>query len=154
MKVILPPGGAINIVNVDSYVDTCQFINNTADYGGAFYMNGDFKILNSEFKYNSAQFGGALYVYDGRVSSSIGTSNFTSNKVDKEGGAIHCDGYNYNQLYTGVQLYISGGGTSTLNSATSGNGGFAYLSNCVLKIENKYMVSNNTASSGGAILCT
>ena len=136
---------ALSIDNTEPSIVNSRFENNTSpgSYGGALYVvNANPVIINCSFINNSARSGGALYVFRGTRPFTIDDSTFMFNEA-VEGGAIYCEDY----LHGG--LHIDGGYQSS-NSATSG--GFAYLYNCLVHIDNYNTISKNTAAmDGGAI---
>ena len=124
-------------------IDNCSFVNNSGrDSIVAIYENYQSSpsfLNNSVFTENNARRGGALQLYNSGVT--VSNCHFINNSA-ADGGAIYC--------FVFSDIYIKGG-YSTLNSAER-NGGFAYLENCQLSIQNKdYNVTNNWALNGGAI---
>ena len=70
-------GGGIHVdVGSRAIVDTCTFINNLANYGGAFFSRGDLTVTSSTAVNNTAKFyGGAL------ASWNDGTATLTKNII-------------------------------------------------------------------------
>ena len=84
-------GGALYVYNdatvrVEMYKN--EFIENTADYGGAIYSEGP-TVLNSNDNLtgNTAKYGGAIYINLGKYT--ISESTLENNTADIEGGAIY-----------------------------------------------------------------
>ena len=123
------------------YIDDCTFINNTAEYGGAIYLDGgSLDIKNSRFLNNYAyNFGGAIACEDNsRIN--IEKSKFINSKsVNDAGGAI----YVKNSKLTANDITISNS-TSTFGSAITS------LSSTMML--NRITADNNIAEyEGGAI---
>ena len=140
-------------------LENCNFINNTALYGGAIYVstNDNCKVINCNFVDNAAtQDCGAIRMYSGTVEN----CNFTNNKANR-GGAVYftgsgtvtdCNFTNNEALYGGA-VYFDNAGTLTYcnftnNSATNYGGAIYFSSSGTL--ENCNFI-NNTAVYGGAI---
>ncbi|WP_298499597.1 right-handed parallel beta-helix repeat-containing protein [uncultured Methanobrevibacter sp.] len=116
----------INIFN-------CNFINNTAQWGGALLLDGNINISNCHFENNLAEDGGAIYL-EGK--STITNCSFKNNSAEKDGGAIDA-------LFTlNVCNCTFEDGNATDGGAISATGKLA-IKNCVFK--------NNTAKEGGAV---
>lgn len=114
--------------------------------GGILYTeNARVTIANCQFINNTARSGGSIYVKSSQEPFNIIDSVFISNEAEKEGGAIYCKDYTYDGI-----ININGG-YSILNSAVEGSGGFVYLSNCQLSINDHYYVNGNRALNGGAM---
>ena len=139
-------GGAVFIEAADPRITNSHFTNNWAEFGGVLYIsNAFFLITDSSFKSNSALHGGAIYAFKSKQSCTIDHCTFEFNKAEIEGGAIYCKDYIYD-------TFTIKKGYSVSNSAGSGNGGFAYLSNCNMDVDyDNHSISNNTALNGGAI---
>ena len=157
----------------------CNFINNSAESGGAVYawrtynpttyfvslQNSTFQdnhakhlggaliifyakivIINCWFASNSADTGGAIFIQgnEKEYTCIITNSNFIFNEAESDGGALYCIYYGEIQIQDG---------SATLNSAVNGSGGFAFFENCPLQISfSKYNISSNRAKYyGGAI---
>ena len=69
-----------------------QFINNTAPFGGAIYVNegNNFSVSSSKFIKNNASIGGAIYWTGG--DGIIFNSTFDGNSASKDGGAVYLEG--------------------------------------------------------------
>lgn len=105
----------------------CTFSNNSAEVsGGAVYINGSITYFIQGAQIN------------------INKTNFTSNRARFNGGAIYCN--KVDKQY----ITISQGCYSSYNSAR--NGGFAYLMECRIIIEEGINIAHGSASfNGGAI---
>ena len=82
-------GGAIKFAGDSGTVINCNFINNTAQNGGAIYFDYTGNVENCNFTNNQAtgddSYGGAVYFYD---EGSVSNCNFTNNSA-QYGGAVH-----------------------------------------------------------------
>lgn len=81
-------------------VDNCNFVNNSADKGGAIFADYDATVTNSIFTGNSAAANGGAIMFDYRgrclcESLTLTGSTFTDNTAGSNGGAIFCDSMNY-----------------------------------------------------------
>jgi CSLREA domain-containing protein len=159
-------GGGIFSVEADITIDSCEFMTNTATYGGALSIQGwyasglrdrefpnnraargrpsQYLIQDSLFWKNTADKGGGLHA--GYARGLIVGSEFSENTGTDDGGAIHNGTHN-------------GGGTmelvnSTLSENTAGSeitpglGAGVYNIVNTLKITNTTL-SDNTATSNG-----
>ena len=152
--------------NQNISVINCDFINNSANSGGALLFqcpNGTVK--DSRFNNNKAidTHGGAIY-WDGSYGNVI-NSNFTNNNATSGGGAIYSTGaspsitlskFDYNNASEGGAIYFSGttngiitNSTFNHNNATS-NGGAVYVSGTLFTLIDVNF-TNNKASYGGSI---
>ncbi len=168
-------GGAIYAYSYADYygsytptiiLDNCSFVNNTAEYGGAIYINsGLLSITNSSFINNSAyNYGGAIAgVYD--TSLKISNSLFENDtSVNDAGGAIYI--LRSMLSATNVSIYncsaTFGAAVTSLNSTTSIShfdaenniakyeGGAVYqMYNAIQIIDSTF--KNNSARNGGAL---
>ena len=148
------------------FLDNCTFINNTAEYGGAIYMNqGTLDINNSCFINNYAyNYGGALsIIFD--VSAKIKNSKFVNDKsLNDAGGAI----YLYKSILSGTNLsavncsatfgsfIASINATTALAYLNAENNTAKYEGGVIYQIYNAISVTdsifkNNSARNGGAI---
>ena len=111
-------GGVINSGNSKNiYLDTCEFINNSANYGGVIYIfEGNLEAINTVFKNNNALlFGGAVT----SVKSNLKLKNITAfnNNACHEGGVIYT-------LFGDFSIE-----NSTLYNNSAKNGGGLYIDN-------------------------
>ena len=105
--------GAVYLNSVDGTVDNCIFANNVATnssgaLGWVKQQNGT--IINSQFINNTAPFGGAIYVNEGN-NFSVGSSKFIKNNASI-GGAIYWtggDGIIFNSTFDGNSASKDGG---------------------------------------------
>lgn len=156
--------GIARIFNIASNNVTLRNINFVNGYsnqsGGAvtFYKNGS--VENCNFINNSASYGGAIYLAEG-AESNIEKSAFNGNYADNAGGAIFIvsnatlDACNFtdNHAWSGGALYFQCNGTVknlifTNNSANLTGGAVAFEFNGVV---NNSVFTNNNAQNGGAV---
>ena len=131
-------GGAINAYDNGALIfnGTNNFINNTAEIGGA-YDNGVLNFIGTNnFINNSANGGGAINAYDNGVLNFIGTNNFINNSANSDGGAISKD--------KGEIIFIS-------NSARQG-GAISASFGSTLTFDGNISFTNNTGNSHGGAL--
>lgn len=168
-------GGAIYAYSYQTYtdkivpivlLDNCTFINNTAEYGGAIFMNeGTLHIVNSTFINNTAyNFGGAISaVY--AVSSRIEDTKFINdNSINDAGGAL----YLYKSTLSAFNMSVIncsatfGAAITSLNSTTALsrftaiNNTAKYEGGAIYHIYNGISIinstfTNNSARNGGAV---
>ena len=118
-----------------------QFINNSADFGGAIVSHQHVTIAGSvQFINNSADFGGAILPY-GNVTITDNAQDvvFQSNHARNTGGAI----------YSGQPVTIAGS-VQFINNSANIQGGAIYSSQDVT-IAGSVQFINNSAGQGGAI---
>lgn len=164
-------GGAIYCpsyqdLTANVYIENCTFINNTAEYGGAVYMEGgNLNILNSLFLDNYAyNFGGAVACdYNSRIT--IEKSKFiNSRSVNDAGGALYLKDSkltandvsidNSNATFGAAITSLSS--TVTINRLNFSNnqakyeGGAIYQFYGSLTLRNSNLI-NNSAKNGGAL---
>ena len=137
-------GGAIYHGD-DLYVSDCNFINNTANQGGAISSSyvKNLEIYNSSFESNNASntYGGAIYSY-GTTDGIISNSNFTDNSANTIGGAVFA--------YTGSKLAIED--TNFVNNTANTNAGGAYVySISDVSITDSNFTENKANSNGGGL---
>ena len=116
-----------------------KFINNSAPFGGAIYVNEgfNFSVFESKFVKNNATSGGAIYWTGG--DGMIVNSTFDMNSASEDGGAVYFDG--------------SGGiiDHSNFTNNKAKNNGALYM-NSVAGIMDKCIFANNVAlESAGAL---
>ena len=131
-------------------VDSCNFVHNQAEYGGAIdiWLSAEVLIKNSNFNENKAMYGGAI---SGRVvNPQIHSCSFTNNEATEDGGAIYIKtpvpGYQdwiriYNSYFENNTANEKGGAIMVVNSEQ--NGAYPALANCVFV--------NNAAFTGGGL---
>ena len=128
-------GGVINSGSSKNiYLDTCDFINNSANYGGVIYIfEGNLEAINTVFKNNNALlFGGAVT----SVKSNLKLKNITAfnNNACHEGGVIYT-------LFGDFSIE-----NSTLYNNSAKNGGGLYIDNvftsrsCLFTCKFKYNI--------------
>ena len=147
-------GGAIrflkdfNLLDVSLNVRNCDFINNSANEGGAVYANYDTSIRDCTFRNNSSTGSGGAICFDYRgynLCSSLWLrgSTFTGNKSGKKGGAIYCDSMNYLNLWdtsiTGNEANEEGGGIYAQKGSSS---------SCDPEIKGMITIIDNKLSNG------
>ena len=107
-------GGAIYLYS-EYIIDSCEFINCYADYhGGAVYVSGIGKIVNSNFTKNNAKNGGAIA---GEINSlEIDNCNFNNNHAKDYGGAIHLYAYDSEDTSNTNQYHLKLSNSSFSNN--------------------------------------
>ncbi|KZX14527.1 hypothetical protein [Methanobrevibacter filiformis] len=134
-------GSALYIINANTTISNSEFINNSANFGGAIYNNdtsNNFKIIDSNFTSNLAiNNGGAIYL-NGPKSSNILNSTFINlifnNNSATNGGAIYNNVSNFNLTNS----------TFMNNSAT--NGGAIYNNVSNFNLTNSTFMNNRFVS--------
>lgn len=83
-------GGAVCVLNSNSYLHDLEFSNNTAKYnGGAVYqIYGTAEVISSDFKCNHARNGGALYI-DACYFAQADYNRFENNSAEICAGAVY-----------------------------------------------------------------
>lgn len=114
-------------------VENCNFINNSASYGGALSLLGGGNVLNCNFISNSADVGGALYAQSGSISG----CNFTDNSAVNHAGAVF--------LFRG-----SVENCGFVNNSASGYGGAAYITSANVSGCN-FTANHVNSEYGGAL---
>lgn len=99
-------GGAIYFYyDDDSYLNQCDFINNTANYGGAVYIYTTtvIQLSNGEFSNNSALYGAGIYSWD---SDNLNLTNilFKDNKAQSQSLVL-----SFNKFNKTVSAQLRGG---------------------------------------------
>jgi predicted outer membrane repeat protein len=161
-------GGGLTAVDSEISLSSCEFSNNTADFGGALAL--DQSALRTDSTTTMSQnlaktSGGAIFLRDSELTA-IGSA-LTENQGE-HGGAIYLLGgwavldgatLERNDSYRGGGLYVTeaasltlDGGTSVSeNSAQDWAGGLAIFSNATLDVPNA-SISGNAAPYGGGVL--
>ena len=155
----------------DNAIRHASFIDNSAgDHGGAINWlasAGTFEYLN--FTRNTAEYGGAIYLNGVSSNSTLNTIYFRENRATKNGGAIDCNasmmGLN-NTLFTNNYAGEYGAALCREANATGGFGGnntfikndagiagaaLAWLGVDGININNYTFINNTAFKSGGAI---
>lgn len=170
-------GGAIYNYIGNVIVSDSNFINNHAvNSSGAIYNTGNLTVINSNFINNTAQYAGALYnngnisYYYNNSKMNIINSSFIGNSVNSYGGVI----YNYwgiinidKSIFTNSKTMINSGviynsgDLFITNSIFSNNyspyGGVIYdygndtIYNSYVEIKNCDFINNNAKEFGGAL---
>eukprot|EP01114_Cavostelium_apophysatum_P014710 TRINITY_DN387_c0_g2_i1.p1 TRINITY_DN387_c0_g2~~TRINITY_DN387_c0_g2_i1.p1 ORF type:complete len:276 (-),score=38.06 TRINITY_DN387_c0_g2_i1:103-930(-) len=152
---LLDKGGAIYISSNYSslVVDDVIFLNNSAIYGGAIFVEGgrltnqnnsgtpaQLTITGSQFENNYAELGGAIYANNGLLS--VQTTEFTRNSANEGGGiyALRSPGTYVSTEFKNNSATDAGG---ALSLQTSSRGIFT---NCLFE-------SNSAEGDGGAWNC-
>jgi len=166
----LTHGGAIDANASSVIMQSSEFYNNTAEYGGAVYVGGagehnsvtscvfignnatenggavdwaasNGNVLDSTFEYNHAKYGGAVFVGGLAESGSIVNSIFNHNTAEEHGGALDWNA-TIGRL-SGSKFFNNSAkyGGATYRGANS-TGGFGY---------NNVYISNHAEIDGGAI---
>ena len=159
-------GSAIKFAGDSGTVINCNFINNTAQNGGAIYFDKTGNVENCNFTNNKAtgddSYGGAVYFnHDGTVSN----CNFSANTATYgDGGAVYFNSngsvtncnFTDNEAFQGGAVYFCDEGTVTncnfTNNQASVNGGAVYFQNTGNVTNCNF--TNNSAGYGGAIRMT
>ena len=130
-------GGAIYFSSsaTSGTVTNCNFINNSASYGGAVYFQSTGNVTNCNFINNSASYGGAVYFWN---QGNVSNCNFTGNNATGDGGAVHFWGQG---TVTNCNF--------TNNTATSQGGAIRFVSTGT--VTNCNFVNNTASEWGGAI---
>ena len=142
------------------------------DGGAIFWRAYAGHIADSNFTRNSANYGGAIYLNGVSSNTNITHVIFKSNNATKNGGAIDCDATHMNLTYTlfesnyageyGAALCRESGATSGFgeyNNFTSNHAGIAGAALAWMDVKNininHYIFTDNIADqSGGAIYAT
>ena len=129
-------------------VDNCNFVNNSANKGGAIFADYDATVTNSIFTGNSAAANGGAIMFDYRgrclcESLTLTGSTFTDNTAGSNGGAIFCDSMNYLTM-SDVEIR---------NNTAGSNGGGLYCqkgssSSCDPDISGKITIIDNQLTNG------
>ena len=140
--------GALFLDGQNSIVDSCNFIKNKGEVGGAIHNYGfDTKIINSNFTQNIACLldGGAIFHSIGDLV--VDNCSFDSNIAINNGGAIQST-YDYTTNHLFQQNSVYNNSRFINNSAAYGGGIFD--SGDLVNYENLEFI-NNSAFYGGAI---
>ena len=143
-------GGSIYAYPLSNYANSyspsvilekCTFINNTAEYGGAVFVeSGDLSITDCNFIDNHAyNFGGALSACSGasiRIKNSKFINDYSSNDA---GGAVYL-----------VLSYLSASNMSVINCSSTFGSGITSL-NSTTALFNLTAVNNTAKYEGGVI---
>ena len=157
-------GGAIKFAGDSGTVINCNFINNTAQNGGAIYFDKTGNVENCNFNDNTAsRYGGAVYFLN---AGNVTNCNFINNKATADiscGGAIsmssgsvtNCN-FADNEAYQGSAVYFSNNGevrncNLTGNTANYG-GAISMFSGSVTNCNFTNNQATGTNSWGGAII--
>ncbi len=145
-------GGALIIgFMADATINNCHFEENTADFGGAIYLQNDstfFDITNSTFISNFAfELGGAVY-HGGGIPATFDHCDFQTNTADDVGGALFSVTFDDDTFEGSLDLSNC---KFTFNSAVT-QGGAVNLENMNTNISNTLFTSNvANEAAGGAI---
>ena len=148
-------------------VDNSTFVNNTADYGGAVYLDiALFHDYQNVFHSNRAwQNGGAIYSSDSMITTD--SSNYRNNKAGYGGGAVYADyssiAVNHSSFYKNKADYDGGAIISYDNDITAYNvfldnnkagdrGGAIWSSRSSIALHYSSFTNNEAVTNGGAIL--
>ena len=129
-------------------LSNCNFVNNSANKGGAIFADYDATVTNSIFTGNSAAANGGAIMFDYRgrclcESLTLTGSTFTDNTAGSNGGAIFCDSMNYLTM-SDVEIR---------NNTAGSNGGGLYCqkgssSSCDPDISGKITIIDNQLTNG------
>ena len=150
-------GGAIKFAGDSGAVINCNFINNTAQNGGAIYFDKTGNVTNCNFTDNTANYGGSVFF---NLKGTVTNCNFTGNTATYYGSAVYFDetGTVTNCNFTdnianddGGAVYFSGNGEVTNCNFTNNT---AKMGNAIY-INNKCTISDcdftNNPITKGAI---
>ena len=162
-------GGAINSGDMIMHIDTCDFYNNTATFGGAVIFMGTDIVFNgtNNFKWNLAGTGGTVSVSSANVIFS-GENNFSNNNISSGSGSLTlslsngfiCGNLTFHRNYAFVgggllgnlsNLTICGNNFFTENAADIFGGGMMFFTSN-LNITGQTSFSHNTAGSAGSAI--
>ena len=115
-----------NEYDIKCMIDSCNFINNGGDYGGALQISGGV-VNNSLFENNKYFYGGAILSY---VDLTVENSKFINNAASDGGSIIHY-GKMSSKGYKGILKVLN---STFINSTASefGNAIYAYCSDVEL----------------------
>ena len=138
-------GGAIDWLASAGEIIDSNFTRNSADYGGAVYLNGissNSSIRNVIFKQNHANFNGGAIDSNATVTGLINVS-FIENSADAYGGAL-CREINATGGFGSNNTFIS-------NTAGISGGALAWLHVKDIVLNYYTFIDNTAGVSGGAI---
>ena len=142
-------GGAIVVTNSNLEIDTSDFINNSAEIGGALYteLGSSITVANSTFIGNRVTGcfddrcnGGALFIDKG-CSITIRNSTFENNTSDFSGGAIAL----FKATFTGT------GNQFSHNRAINFGGCLFAHFGSKINSDSSFFIGNDAGSSGGVM---
>jgi predicted outer membrane repeat protein len=164
----LVSGGAIEASGAQVIVDNVQFLSNRSSVtGGAIYCyDGSLTVRNSRFENNSADTAGAIF-NDG-CTVELDTVTFRNNRAIGSlgrGGAVENaplgaltvrnSRFETNSALDGGGLFVAGGSTATLDSASfvgnSGGYGGGIENSGDLTLTNSLFQNNTVTGSGGGL---
>ena len=134
-------GGAIYSSQHVTIADSVQFINNSAEFGGAIYSKHVTIADSVQFINNSAGFGGGAIVSIKHVTIA-GSVQFINNCAGCYGGAIFSDQHAYVTIADSVQF---------INNSAGIGGGAITSSQHVTIAGSVQFINNSAAGYGGAI---
>ena len=158
-------GGAIYWEGDNGYLFNCTFMNNSADDGGAVFVDNAYNltIVNSKFIKNNATNGGAVYWLKGY--GSITGSSFDMNSADEDGGAVYFrsnygvindSNFTNNRAHYNGAVYMNSAQGAVIdcvfegNAATDSAGALGWVKRENGSIVNSRFI-NNSAPNGGAV---
>jgi predicted outer membrane repeat protein len=140
--------GGLNSDYFKVFVENSNFSNNATSFGGgAIFTNlGDLVVTNTVFLNNSAPYGGAIYVQGYGAKLKLVNDYFEGNVASDKGGAIFSQGQaQLNSDNTWL-------GTTFFNNRAGDGGAFFSGYNGKLLIENTTFISNSaTTGNAGAV---
>ena len=146
--------GALSLLNNQTTINRCDFINNTAEGGGgAIASAGSITINKCNFINNHAkEDGGAIYSFypkKGDVALNIADSTFSGNWADSYGGAMYLSAYTSNGLaaLTPIKTYLK---NSVFEYNEAVYGGVIFNSHDTDILNCRF--SNNEVSGGGGAI--
>ena len=166
-------GGVMIIVSSEVHILNCVFQSNTADGGGALYIepSSNVTIKNTLFTNHSTSFGGVILVDGGNISindsSFVDNTLFNSNprKITKGGViqafisqiAIHYSNFSSNTAHYGAVIIseesdIELRRSNFINNSAIRCGGVGYFSECVIVICQSFFEKNIAKKKSGGVL--
>ena len=150
--------------------------NNTAgNAGGALYVRNHFEATNAQFVNNSANYGGALFIYDTTDATLDGCTLSGNQASSSTGGAVYINAgtghtatlsaedtaFNGNSSATyGGAVYVNAGNTLETDGCTFANntagsyGGAVHVASGAVLTSTDTTFRSNTATSGGGAVST
>lgn len=168
----LRPGGGLSIVHGTASLKNCSFTGNTANKGGALYIQAGNVVMdscvfeNNDLSATAGTWGGAIYAYPtsttaGPLNLEIKNSLFKNNKAESQGGAVWI-GETVAMPSNLKFLNCAFVDNSTINgtaTGTNGMGGAIYINNVIADAVSKTAFINTTfkgnqagSTTGGVFL--
>jgi len=137
-------GGAVSFSNAfpSANIQRCEFASNTANSGGAAYVNGTAIFEACTLSSNTATVNGGAIAWNPTGSLDLVNSTLSKNTAQVDGGAVHA-------LVGTFSVYVDNC-TLTANTATTGDGGAIHRSSSTgdTTIESSIVSGNNAGGVG------